>query len=63
MIGPLSRIVARWLAGGLVFLGIFLPEDALAFSTDPDILLLVGMGIGTLTEFLYAQAKKRGWNL
>lgn len=63
MIGPASRIIARWIAGGLVALGIFLPEDARAFTTDPDTLLLIGGAIGITTEWLYKQAKKRGWNL
>ena len=61
MIGPLSRIIARWLSGGLVALGVFLPEDAQIFVSDPDVLLLIGGALGAFTEFMYAQAKKRGW--
>ena len=61
MIGPLSRIAARWVAGGLVMSGLLLPADAQIIATDPDVIAIIGLAIGAITEFAYAQAKKRGW--
>lgn len=61
MIGPLSRIAARWVAGGLVFTGLLLPADAQIIATDPDVIAVIGFAIGSIAEFGYALAKKRGW--
>ena len=61
MIGPLSRILARYLAGGLVFLGLLLPEEANTIATDPDIILVVGGVLAFLAETAYSFAKKKGW--
>jgi hypothetical protein len=30
-------------------------------ATDPDVLTLVGLGIGVLTELAYTVARKMGW--
>lgn len=61
MIGPFSRIIARYLAGMLVSFGLLLPEDARVFGTDPDFILLVGGGLSFGVEVAYRVAKKRGW--
>lgn len=63
MIGPASRILARYLAGGLVFIGFLLPEDAQIFATDPDIILIIGGVLTFVVEAAYGYAKKKGWNL
>lgn len=61
--GPLARIVARWISGGLVTAGLILPDEAQFIATDPDMLALVGLGLSAITEGFYALAKKRGWKL
>lgn len=59
MIGPVSRIVARWLASALVTYGLVAPEYGAAL--DHDIALILGGLIGAGTEAAYAVAKRNGW--
>ena len=59
MIAPLSRILARYTASALVTYGAIAPPDA-AFM-EPEIALLIGLGIGALTEGVYALAVRFGW--
>lgn len=61
--GPLARIIARWISGGLVTAGFLLPSEAQSIATDPDVLMLIGVGLSAITEGFYALAKKRGWKL
>lgn len=56
MKGALVRIVARWLAGGLVALGFFSPETADLIATNPDFLILVGGVVGLVTEGAYLKS-------
>jgi hypothetical protein len=60
LIPVLSRILLRYLAGGLVAFGIIAPEDATIIHTDPEIVLLVGMLLGAAVEGAYAFAKRHG---
>ena len=61
MIGPLSRIIARYLAGALVAYGFFAPGDAALI--EPDLALAVGAAAGAAVEAIYAIAKRKGWGL
>jgi hypothetical protein len=61
LIAPLSRSILRYLVGSLVTAGFLLPEDGAALVNDPDILILIGLGIGAIVEGLYAAARKLGW--
>lgn len=56
-----ARIVLRYLSGALMAAGVLDVGMADLISTDPDLVLLVGAGIGILTEGVYAVAKKQGW--
>jgi hypothetical protein len=60
MIPVISRIVARYLSGALVTVG-FSPDLAAEVAMDPDVALVLGAMIGSVTEGAYAWAKKRGW--
>lgn len=60
MIGPISRIVARWVTGGLVAYGYFGEGDA--FAIEPDLALIIGFAIGGATEAAYVAAKRLGWS-
>ena len=59
MIAPIARILARYLASALVTYGAFAQADAAVI--EPDLALLIGIGIGGLTEAAYALARRFGW--
>ena len=59
MIGPISRILARYIAGALVAYGFFAPGDAALI--EPDLALAIGAVAGAAVEGLYAWAKAKGW--
>lgn len=65
--GPLARIAARYLAGGLMLVGAalgidFLSVESEALAADPQFIALAGLFVAGLTEGLYAIAKRNGWN-
>lgn len=60
MIGPISRIVLRYLAGALVAYGIVSPEAGAELAVDPDLLLVIGGILAAGAEAAYAFAKKSG---
>lgn len=60
MIGPVSRIIARYLAGALVAYGFFAPGDAAVI--EPDLALAIGAAAGAAVERLYAWARGHGWS-
>lgn len=59
MLAPLTRILARYLAGALVAYGLMAPHDAAALH--PDLVAFVGAGLGAAVEAAYAFARRRGW--
>lgn len=59
LVGPVSRIFARILAGFLIGRG-YTSEEVVS-SYLPDIEMVLGFALWAMTELLYAQAKKRGW--
>ncbi len=62
MIGPISRILLRYLAGFLVLKAV-LPEDVgNMISTDPDLVAVVGALIAGGVEGFYMLARKYGWS-
>lgn len=65
MIGPISRIILRYLAGALVAYGLLDAPMGDQIASDPDILSFVSLGVGTAaglaTEVGYALAKRWGW--
>lgn len=54
--GPLARIVLRYGVG--YFAGSQIGE---ALAMDPDIVLIVALGMGAAIEGAYALAKRKGW--
>lgn len=58
--GPIIRIILRYAAGGIIG-----AETAEALIADPDVMDMVttavAVVVGIVTEFVYAQAVKRGW--
>lgn len=61
MIPVVSRILARYLSGGLMSIGLLSPDMASQFALDPDVALVLGAIIGAATEAVYAFAKRQGW--
>lgn len=59
MIAPLSRILARYAASAFVTYGAIAAPDAALI--EPDLALVIGLGIGGLTEGVYALAMRFGW--
>lgn len=58
MIGPLARIIARYISGLMVSYGVMTQGDATALM--PDLVLIAGAAIGFITEVAYAYAKRKG---
>jgi len=58
MIGPLSRIIARYIAGSLVTYGFLTAPEAA--QINPDLVLIVGAILGGAVEFAYWLAKRWG---
>lgn len=56
---PFIRIFLRYLSGFLMAKGWLSAEYDLA--SDPDVILVVGLGIGLGTEAVYALARRFGW--
>jgi uncharacterized integral membrane protein len=65
VIGPVARILIRYLSMALMAKGYFSQETADALIVDRDLQQLVEMGLGlamaTATEVYYKRALKRGW--
>ena len=61
MIPVLARIIARYVSGGLMTIGVLSPDLAQEFAMDPDVALVLGGIIGVATEGVYAWAKRMGW--
>lgn len=61
MLGPVSRILLRYVAAALVAHGWLTPDDASMLAMDPDLQMMVGAGIGAAVEAWFALAKKYGW--
>tara|TARA_R100001244_G_scaffold115499_3_gene85720 strand:- start:4906 stop:5106 length:201 start_codon:yes stop_codon:yes gene_type:complete len=64
VIGLLTRLALRYLAGALIAIG-WSESDAMWFLGDPEIVSYITLGIGALigtgTELWYALAKRWGW--
>lgn len=65
MIGPVSRILARYIAGALVTFGFLEMSFAREIGADPDFALIIQTVLGALigigVEAWYWFAKRMGW--
>lgn len=61
MTAVIARIACRYIAGALIAKGFLDQGTGDTLATDPDVLMLVGMGLGLATEGAYALAHKFGW--
>lgn len=65
MTAVVARIILRYVAGALVIKGLLPEETGTQIATDSDILNIVevvlGLGIGAVTEAWYFLARKFGW--
>ena len=60
MIGPISRIILRYVAAALVTYGLIPREVGSQIATDPDLLVMVGLALGAAVEAGYAIARRKG---
>lgn len=56
-----ARIILRYLSGALIAAGYLDPELGTMLGADPDVLMVLGLGLGLAAEGIYAVAKKMGW--
>lgn len=56
----IARIVLRYVAGIFVGWGLLSPETGYQIANDPDLAILLGMGIAAITETVYLVARRRG---
>jgi len=61
MIGPISRIILRYLAAALVTYGIVPVDVGAQIAMDPDLIALLGLALAAAVEGVYTLAKRRGW--
>jgi hypothetical protein len=61
MIGPIARILVRYIAGYLALKAIMPQSVADMIANDPDIAAVVGCILMALVEGCYGVAKHRGW--
>ena len=63
--GPIIRILLRYVSMPLVLLGWILPDEQADIIADPEIVFwisqAIGWGIPFIVEGWYAFAKTRGW--
>jgi hypothetical protein len=61
MIGPISRIILRYLAAALVTYGLVPVDVGAQIAMDPDLIAMLGLTLAALVELIYNLAKRRGW--
>mgnify|MGYP003459522747 CR=1 FL=1 len=61
LIPVIARIIARYASGALVAYGVIPHEAGAELAMDPDLALMIGAGLGALTEGFYALAVRFGW--
>lgn len=61
MTSVIARILLRYAAAALVTAGLLDSDIAIQIGADPDLLALLGVGLGAGVEMAYAAAKKLGW--
>lgn len=61
MASVIARIVLRYAAGALVAAGYMDADLGNQIGADPDLLIIVGAGLGVAVELAFAFAKRRGW--
>jgi len=61
MIGPIARIILRYVASALVTYGYLSHDVGAQIAIDPDLIAVLGLALGALVEVGYALARKRGW--
>ena len=59
MMGPIARILARYLIGAGVAYGLW--GQGLGAQIEPDVVLIVSAALGAAVEGVYALARRRGW--
>ena len=57
----IARIILRYLSGALIAAGYLDPELGATLGADPDVLVVLGFGLGLAAEGIYAVAKRMGW--
>ena len=61
MIGPISRIILRYLAAALVTYGLVPVDVGAQIAMDPDLIAMLGLTLAASVELIYNLAKRRGW--
>lgn len=61
MIGPVARILVRYIAGYLALKALLPQSVADMVANDPDVAAVVGCVLMGLVEGSYVVAKRRGW--
>lgn len=61
MTAVIARILLRYAAAALVTAGLLDSDIALQIGADPDLLALLGAGLGIGVEMAYTAAKRLGW--
>ena len=59
MIGPISRIIGRYIAAAAVTYGVLSPGDAELLH--PEFIAIAGGVLGVAIETVYGFAKRKGW--
>jgi glycerol uptake facilitator-like aquaporin len=65
LIGPIARIILRYLSGALVVWGVTSGQAANELVMTPEVInlteVVIGLMLGAATEYWYRLARKFGW--
>lgn len=62
MTSVLIRIALRYGAAYLVARGLLTDEAGATIATDPDVQMMIGVGMGSVAEGWYYLARRFGWS-
>lgn len=57
----LARVIARYLSSALMTIGFLAPGLGAELARDPEVIGLIGLALGGVTETAWALAVRKGW--
>ena len=61
LLPQLARVLARYLSSALMTIGFLAPGLGAELARDPEVIGLIGLALGGVTETAWALAVRKGW--